>query len=166
MTIGAVVVALAVIAGLGYFVGVGPMNRLNAARDIEPPARLAGLDRVTDEGIRGQLQLDQKREALSRINDGKDATVEAYGNLDGNRLFVVIAMRGRVDIDKTVKDSGATPDQVKVVGKSTCVESTDNLPIQCYRGSNTLTVIVQAANADAGVDDVGPVADEAFTAMK
>ncbi|TCM43646.1 hypothetical protein EV648_109266 [Kribbella sp. VKM Ac-2568] len=166
MTVGAILVALVVIAGFGYFAGIGPMNRLNAARGIEPPAKLAGLDRITDPEIRGQLQLDQTKEALSRINDGKQATVEAYGNLDGKRLFVVIAMRGRVDIDKTVKDSGATPDQVKVVGKSTCVESTDNLPTQCYRGSNTLTVIAQAANADAGVNDVGPVADEAFTAMK
>ena len=103
---------------------------------------------------------------MSRINDGKQATVEAYGNLDGNRMFVVIALRGKVDIDKTVADSGATPDKVKKVGSSTCVESTGNLPTQCYRGSNTLTVIAQSANEGVAVDQVAPVAEEAFDAMK
>ena len=159
-------VVLLVLAGFGYFGGLGPMSRLNTARRIEPPAKFGGLDRITDREIRGQLQLDQTREALSRINDGKQATVEAYGDLGGERMFVVIALRGKVDIDKTVKDSGATPEQIKTVGKSTCVESADNLPTQCYRGSNTLTVIAQAANDGVGVDAVGPIADEAFTAMK
>ncbi|WP_238165691.1 hypothetical protein [Kribbella caucasensis] len=165
MTVGGVVVVLLVLAGLGYFGGLGPMSRLNTARGITPPAKLAGLDRITDPEIRDQLQLDQTREALSRINDGKQATVEAYGNLNGERMYVVIALRGKVDIDKTIKDSGATPEQVKQVGKSTCVTSTDNLPTQCYRGSNTLTVIAQAANDGVTVEDVGPVSDEAFTAM-
>ncbi len=166
VTVGSVVVVVLVIAAVGYFAGLGPMNRLNTARGIEPPAKLAGLDRITDEEIRGQLQLDQTREALSRINDGKQATVEAYGDVSGSRMFIVIALRGKVDIDKTIKDSGAAPDLVKVVGQSTCVESTDNLPTQCYRGSNTLTVIAQSANEGVGVDTVGPVADEAFAAMK
>jgi hypothetical protein len=160
------VVVLLALAAIGYFAGFGPMNKLNTARSIEPPAKLAGLDRITDPEIRGQLQLDQTKQALSRINDGKQATVEAYGDISGNRLFVVIALRGKVDIDKTIKDSGAAPELVKVVGESTCVESNDNLPTQCYRGSNTLTVIAQSANDGVGVDVVGPVADEAFTAMK
>jgi hypothetical protein len=166
VTVGSVVVVLLVVAAVGYFTGLGPMNRLNTARGIEPPAKLAGLNRITDPEIRGQLQLDQTREALSRINDGKQATVEAYGDLDGQRMFIVIALRGKVDIDKTIKDSGASPELVKSVGKSTCVESNDNLPTQCYRGSNTLTVIAQSANDGVGVDTVGPVADEAFNAMK
>lgn len=165
MTVGGVLLALLVVAAVGYFGGLGPMSRLNTARGIEPPAKLGGLDRVTDSEIRGQLKLDQTKEALSRINDGKQATVEAYGNLDGNRLFVIIALRGKVDIDKTIKDSGASPEMVKVVGKSTCVESNE-LPTQCYRGSNTLTVIAQAANDGVSVNDVGPLADEAFAAMK
>jgi hypothetical protein len=159
-------VVLVVLAVLGYVWGLGPLNRLNTARGITPPAQLAGLDRITDQDIRQQLQLDQTREALSRINDGKQATVEAYGNLDGNRMFVVIALRGKVDIDKTVADSGATPEQVKKVGQSTCVESSGNLPTQCYRGSNTLTVIAQSANEGVTVDAVAPVAEEAFNAMK
>ncbi|MEV8372903.1 hypothetical protein AB0P21_09205 [Kribbella sp. NPDC056861] len=166
VTVGGVVLALLVVAAVGYFGGLGPMSRLNTARGIEPPAKLAGLDRVTDTQIREQLKLDQTRDALSRINDGKQATVEAYGNLDGQRLFVVIALRGKVDIDKTIKDSGATPEMVKEVGQSTCVESSSTLPTQCYRGSNTLTVIAQAANDGVSVNDVGPLADEAFTAMK
>lgn len=157
---------LLLLAGFGYFGGLGPMSRLNTARGIEPPARVGGLDRITDPEIRDQLRLDQTREALSRINDGKQATVEAYGALDGKRMFVVIALRGKVDIDKTIKDSGATPEQVKAVGKSTCVASNETLPTQCYRGSNTLTVIAQAANDGVGVEDVGPITDEAFTAMK
>ncbi|GAA1508106.1 hypothetical protein [Kribbella lupini] len=166
MTVGGVVVVLLVLALFGYFGGLGPMSRLNTARGITPPTSLAGLDRITDPEVRDQLKLDQTREALSRINDGKQATVEAYGDLDGERMYVVIALRGKVDIDKTISDSGAKPDQVKQVGASTCVASTDTLPTQCYRGSNTLTVIVQAANDGVGVDDVGPVSDEAFTAMK
>jgi hypothetical protein len=166
VTVGAVVVLLIVLAVLGYVWGLGPLNRLNTARGITPPAKLAGLDRITDKSIRDQLQLDQTRQALSRINDGKEATVEAYGTLDGNRMFVVIALRGKVNIDKTVADSGATPDKIKHIGKSTCVETTGNLPTQCYRGSNTLTVIAQSANEGVPVDQVEPVAEEAFNAMK
>jgi len=166
VTVGGALVVVIVLALLGYVWGLGPLNRLNTARGITPPAKLAGLDRITDQEIRGQLQLDQTREALSRINDGKQATVEAYGTVDGNRMFVVIALRGKVDIDKTVADSGATPDKVTKVGSSTCVESTGNLPTQCYRGSNTLTVIAQSANEGVAVDQVAPVADEAFNAMK
>ncbi|WP_328522472.1 hypothetical protein [Kribbella sp. NBC_00359] len=166
LTVGVALVAITVLALLGYVWGLGPLNRLNTARGITPPAKLAGLDRITDQEIRGQLQLDQTRDALSRINDGKQATVEAYGTIDGNRMFVVIALRGKVDINKTVADSGATPDKVKKVGSSTCVESTGNLPTQCYRGSNTLTVIAQSANDGVAVDQVAPVAEEAFDAMK
>ncbi|MFG1626449.1 hypothetical protein [Kribbella sp. NPDC049227] len=166
VTVGGMLVVLLVLALLGYIWGLGPLNRLNTARGITPPAKLAGLDRITDQEIRGQLQLDQTREALSRINDGKQATVEAYGNLDGNRMFVVIALRGKVDIDKTLADSGAAPDQIKRVGGATCVESAGNLPTQCYRGSNTLTVIAQSGNDGVAVDAVAPVAEEAFNAMK
>jgi len=166
LTVGGLLIVVLALAVVGYLWGLGPLNRLNTARGITPPVQLAGLDRITDQEIRNQLQLDQTREALSRINDGKQATVEAYGNLDGNRMFVVIALRGKVDIDKTVTDSGATPDQVKKVGKATCVESSGNLPTQCYRGSNTLTVIAQSANDGVNVDGVAPVAEEAFNAMK
>lgn len=141
------------------------MSRLSTMRNIDPPAKLAGLDRITDADIRNQLELDKTRTDLMRINDGKEATVEAYGDPAGARMFVVIALRGKVDIDKTVQDSGATPEQVKRVGQSTCVATTDNLP-QCYRSSTRLTVIAQAANDDVSVDEVGPVADEAFDAMK
>lgn len=150
----------------GYVWGLGPLSTLNAKRGIAPPAKLAGLDRITDKNIRDQLQLDETREALSRINNGKQATVEAYGTVDGNRMYVIIALRGKVDIDKTVADSGATPDKVKKVGSATCVESTGNLPTQCYRGSNTLTVIAQSANEGVSVDQVEPVAEEAFKAMR
>jgi len=166
VTVAGAVVVLLVLAVLGYVWGLGPLNRLNTARGITPPAKLAGLDRVTDADIRNQLQLDQTRQALSRINNGKQATVEAYGNLDGDRLFVVIALRGKVDIAKTVADSGASPDKVKKIGQATCVETTGNLPTQCYRGSNTLTVIAQSANEGITVDQVAPVAVEAFHAMK
>ena len=166
VTVGGVVVVLLLLAGFGYFGGLGPLSRLSTARGITPPAKLAGLERITDPDIRSQLQLDQTRAELSRINDGKEATVEAYGDLDGKRMYVLIALRGKVDIDKVIKDSGASPDKVKTAGKSTCVESTDNLPTQCYRGSNTLTIIAQAANDGVSVEDVSQVSDEAFDAMK
>jgi hypothetical protein len=166
VTVAGAVVVLVVLGLLGYVWGLGPLNRLNTNRGITPPAKLAGLDRITDADIRGQLQLDQTKQALSRINNGKQATVEAYGNLDGDRLFVVIALRGKVDIAKTVADSGAAPDKVKKIGQATCVETTGNLPTQCYRGSNTLTVIAQSANEGITVDQVAPVAVEAFHAMK
>ncbi|TCO35897.1 hypothetical protein EV652_101783 [Kribbella steppae] len=165
LTVGGIVVVLAVLATLGFVWGLGPMNRLNAERGITPPAKLGGLDRITDQDTRDQLQLNQTRERLSQINDGKQVTVEAYGSIEGDRLYMLIALRGKVDIDKTVADSGATPDQIKKVGQATCVE-TGNLPTQCYRGSNTLTVIAQTANEDVTVDAVGPVAEEAFNAMK
>ncbi|WP_328998101.1 hypothetical protein OHA18_27025 [Kribbella sp. NBC_00709] len=166
VTVVAAVAVLIVLALLGYVWGLGPLNRLNAQRGITPPAKLAGLDRITDPDIRDRAGLDQTREALSRINNGKQVTVEAYGSLDGDRLFVIIALRGKVDIDKTVADSGAAADKIKKVGSSTCVESSGNLPTQCYRGSNTLTVIAQSANEGVNVDQVEPVAEEAFKAMR
>jgi hypothetical protein len=164
--VGGIVVVLLLVAVLGYFSGIGPLSRLNTARAINPPAKLGGLDRITDSQIRSQLQLDQTRDELSRLNDGKQATVEAYGSVDGKRLFVLIAVRGSVDVDKTIKDSGVTPDKVKTVGKSTCVEATTTLQTQCYRSSNKLTVIAQAGNEGVTVDEVGPISDEAFNAMK
>ena len=166
LTVGGVVVVLVVLALVGYLYGLGPMSRLNTERRITPPAKLGGLERITDPEIRNELQLDEKREALIRINNGKQATVEAYGNIAGNRMYVVITLRGKVDIDKTVADSGAPADKIKKVGHSTCVESTGNLLPQCYRGSNTLTVIAQSANEGVTVDAVEPVAEEAFKAMK
>lgn len=166
VTVAGAVVLLLVLAALGYVWGLGPINRLNTMRGINPPAKLAGLDRITDQEIRGQLQLDQTRDALSRINDGKKATVEAYGSLDGDRLYVIIAVRGNVNIDQVVADSGASPDKIKKVGNATCLESSGNLPTQCYRTSNVLTVIAQSANENVSVDQVAPVAQEAFKAMK
>jgi len=166
VTVAGAVVLLLVLAALGYVWGLGPGSRLNTMRGINPPAKLAGLDRITDQEIRGQLQLDQTRDALSRINDGKKATVEAYGSLDGDRLYVIIAVRGNVNIDQVVADSGASPDKIKKVGNATCLESSGNLPTQCYRTSNVLTVIAQSANENVSVDQVAPVAQEAFKAMK
>ncbi|MEU8221266.1 hypothetical protein [Kribbella sp. NPDC048915] len=165
VTVGGVVVVLAALAVVGYVWGLGPLSRLNAERAITPPAQVAGLDRITDPEIRSQAQLDQTRDALSRINDGKKVMVEAYGSLEGDRFYVLIALRGRVDIDKVVADSGASPDKVKKINNTTCIEAAGNLPTQCYRGSNTLTVIAQSANEGVGVDQVEPVAEEAFRAM-
>lgn len=166
VTVGSAVVVLIVLAVLGYLWGLGPLSRLNAERAITPPAKVAGLERITDPEIRSQAQLDQTRDALSRINDGKKVMVEAYGSLEGDRFYVLIALRGRVDIDKVVADSGASADKVKKIGNSTCIEAAGNLPTQCYRGSNTLTVIAQSANEGVAVDQVEPIAEEAFKAMR
>jgi hypothetical protein len=166
VTVGSAVVVLIVLAVLGYLWGLGPLSRLNAERAITPPAKVAGLDRITDPEIRSQAQLDQTRDALSRINDGKKVMVEAYGSLEGDRFYVLIALRGRVDIDKVVADSGASADKIKKIGNSTCIEAAGNLPTQCYRGSNTLTVIAQSANEGVAVDQVEPIAEEAFKAMR
>jgi hypothetical protein len=166
VTIGSAVVVLIVLAVLGYLWGLGPLSRLNAERAITAPAKVAGLDRITDPEIRSQAQLDQTRDALSRINDGKKVMVEAYGSLEGDRFYVLIALRGRVDIDKVVADSGASADKIKKIGQSTCIEAAGNLPTQCYRGSNTLTVIAQSANEGVAVDQVEPIAEEAFKAMR
>ncbi|HET6744091.1 MAG TPA: hypothetical protein VFH76_34370, partial [Kribbella sp.] len=85
VTVGGAVVVLLILAVLGYVWGLGPLNRLNTERGINPPAKLVGLDRVTDQEIRSRAQLDQTRDALSRINNGKKVMVEAYGSLDGDR---------------------------------------------------------------------------------
>ncbi|MDX6293519.1 MAG: hypothetical protein QOH50_2594, partial [Kribbellaceae bacterium] len=166
LTVGAVAAVLVVLVALGYFAGLGPMSRLSTTRTINAPAKLGGLDRITDTKTRNELGLDATRDQLSRINDGKKATVEAYSDPAGNRILVVVAMRGKVDIDKTVKESGASPDQIKKVGHSTCLTSGPNNLTQCYRGSNTLTVIAQNASNKMDVNAVGPIADEAFVAMK
>jgi hypothetical protein len=166
MTIGGAAAALALLTGFGYFGGMGPLSRLSTTRDIHPPAELAGLDRVTDPEIRDKLKVDKTREDLMRINEGKQATVEAYDDPAGKRMFVVVALRGRVDIDQAIKDGGSTPDQVKQVGKSTCVEAHDTMPTMCYRGSGMFTTIVSSATEGVAVDAVGPVADAAYEAMK
>jgi hypothetical protein len=165
-TVGTLVAVLVILAGIGYFGGLGPLNRLSTTRDLNPPAQLSGLNRITDPVTRERLQLDQTRDALRRINDGKKATVEAYGEPTGDKLFMVIALRGKVDIDKEIRDSGATGDQVKKIGKSTCATSVQDIPTSCYRGSNTLTVIAQGLNDKADVESVADIADEAFDAMK
>ena len=166
LTVGAVAAVLVVLVALGYFAGLGPMSRLSTTRAINAPAKLGGLDRITDAKTRNQLGLDATRDQLSRINDGKKATVEAYSDPAGNRILVVVALRGKVDIDKTVKESGASPEQIKKVGHSTCLTTGGNNLTQCYRGSNTLTVIAQNASNKMDVNAVGPIADEAFAAMK
>jgi hypothetical protein len=166
LTVGAVAAVLVVLVALGYFAGLGPMSRLSTTQTINVPAKLGDLDRITDTKTRNQLGLDATRDQLSRINDGKKATVEAYSDPAGNRILVVVAMRGKVDIDKTVKESGASPEQIKKVGHSTCLTSGLNNVTQCYRGSNTLTVIAQDASNKMDVNAVGPIADEAFAAMK
>ncbi|MGW5194193.1 hypothetical protein ACWEOO_33390 [Kribbella sp. NPDC004138] len=166
VTVGGAVVVLGVLALLGYVWGLGPLSRLNAERAITPPAKVAGLDRITDPKIRTEAQLDQIRDRLSQINDGKKVMVEAYGSLEGDRFYVVIALRGRVDVDKVVADSGASPDKIKKIGHSTCIDAVGNLLTQCYRGSNSLTVIAQVANEGVTVDQVEPVAEEAFKAMR
>jgi hypothetical protein len=166
LTVGAVAAVLVVLVALGYYAGLGPMSRLSTTRAINVPATLGGLDRITDSKTRNQLGLDAKSEQLSRINDGKKATVEAYSDPAGSRILVVVAMRGKVDINQTVKDSGATPQQIKKVGQSTCLTSGKNNLTQCYRGSNTLTVIAQDASEKMDVNAVGPITDEAFNAMK
>ncbi|HEY9336051.1 MAG TPA: hypothetical protein VIQ79_16570, partial [Kribbella sp.] len=77
VTVGGAVVVLGVLALLGYVWGLGPLSRLNAERAITPPAKVAGLDRITDPKIRTEAQLDQIRDRLSQINDGKKVMVEA-----------------------------------------------------------------------------------------
>jgi hypothetical protein len=165
-----VAAALVVLVGFGYFSGLGPMSRLNTTRTINTPAKIGGLDRITDSKTRNRLQLTETRDALSRINDGQKVTAEAYGNPAGDRILVVVALRGKLDIDQTVKESGVTPEQIKKVGGSTCVTGGKNTVTRCYRGSNTLTVIAQDASENGSekmdVSAVGPFTDEAFDAMK
>lgn len=166
LTVGTIAAVLLVLAGFGYFAGLGPMSRLSTTRDINVPDKLGGLNRITDIETRNQLQLDATRDTLSRVNDGKKTAVEAYGDLTGDKIYIVIALRGKIDLDKTLKADGATPDQVKKIGEATCVPTVENLMTRCYRISNTLTVIAQDASNKLNVEAVGPIANEAFNAMK
>lgn len=166
LTVGTIAAVLLVLAGFGYFAGLGPMSRLSTTRDINVPDKLGGLNRITDTETRNQLQLDTTRDTLSRVNDGKKTAVEAYGDLTGDKIYIVIALRGKIDLDKTLKADGATPDQVKKIGEATCVPTVENLMTRCYRISNTLTVIAQDASNKLNVEAVGPIANEAFNAMK
>jgi hypothetical protein len=163
--IGAVVVALAVVAAFGYFSGLGPLSALSTNRDLEPPDTLGGLHRIADQQTRQALQLDQARDALAQTNKGKTA-VEAYGDVgSGSGLFVVLAVRGKIDIDKTVAESGASGDQIRKIGESTCTTLADQV-VTCYRGSNTLTVMVRLGTGKGSADRVAPMTDEAFDALK
>jgi hypothetical protein len=136
---------------------------LSQRRALNPPELLGGLARITDQETRSRLQLDQSAAALSKNNKG-ETSVEAYGDVASSTgLFVVIALRGKIDVNQTVDDSGATADQVKQVGKDTCTTQTDDI-VTCYRTSNTLTVMVRNSTGQVGVDRVAPITDEAFNA--
>jgi hypothetical protein len=164
--IGAVVVVLAVIAAFGYFGGLGPLSALSTKRSLDPPDTLGGLHRITDEQTRQALQLDQAGDAVAQSNRGSKTAVEAYGDVgSGTGLFVVIAVRGKIDIDKIVAESGATPDQIRKVGESTCTTLADQV-VTCYRGSNTLTVMVRLGTGRGSAERVAPMTDEAFDAFK
>ena len=155
---------LVVLVGFGFFSGLGPLGRLSQRRDLTAPETLGGLSRITDQQIRERLELDRAADALSQNNKG-ETSVEAYGDVTSDTgLFVVIALRGKIDVNRVVADSGATPDQVQKRGTSTCTTQTDDI-ITCYRTSNTLTVMVRNSTGKAGVDKVAPITDEAFKAF-
>jgi hypothetical protein len=121
------------------------------------------MARITDQPTRSRLQLDEAAKSLSQNNNG-ETSVEAYGDVASESgLFVVLALRGRIDVNQTVADSGATPDQILKVGKDTCTTQTDDV-VTCYRTSNTLTVMVRNSTGKAGVDRVAPITNEAFNA--
>ena len=155
---------LLVLVGFGFFSGLGPLGRLSQRRDLNAPETLGGLSRITDQQIRERLELDRAADALSQNNEG-ETSVEAYGDVTSDTgLFVVIALRGKIDVNRVVADSGATPDQVQKRGTATCTTQTDDI-ITCYRTSNTLTVMVRNSTGKAGVDKVAPITDEAFKAL-
>lgn len=155
---------LVVLVAFGFFSGLGPLGRLSQRRDLHAPETLGGLSRITDQQIRERLELDRAAEALSQNNKG-ETSVEAYGDVTSDTgLFVVIALRGKIDINRVVADSGATADQVEKRGSATCTTQTDDI-VTCYRTSNTLTVMVRNSTGKAGVDKVAPIADEAFKAL-
>lgn len=152
---------LIVIVGFGFLAGLGPLGRLSQRRDLHAPATLGGLSRITDQQIRDRLELDRAAEALSQNHKG-ETSVEAYGDVTSDTgLFVVIALRGKIDVNRVVSDSGATAEQVHKRGTATCTTQTDDI-VTCYRTSNTLTVMVRNSTGKAGVDAVAPVTDEAF----
>ncbi len=152
---------LVVLVAFGFFSGLGPLGRLSQRRDLQAPETLGGLSRITDQQIRERLELDRAAEALSQNNNG-ETSVEAYGDVTSDTgLFVVIALRGKIDVNRVVADSGATADQVQKVGTATCTAQADDI-ITCYRTSNTLTVMVRNSTGKAGVDKVAPITDEAF----
>jgi hypothetical protein len=166
-----VVLAVLLVVGLifaaGYYAGLGPLNNLSTKRSLRPPNALGGLGRITDQETRTRLQLDEVRDTLAQTNDGNRMAVEAYGDVTGGAgLFIVIALRGKVDIDQAIKESGATGDEVRTVGKSTCATTPAEQVITCFRGSNTLTVMVRDGTGKANADRVGGMTDEAFDAFK
>jgi hypothetical protein len=164
-TLLSVFVVLIVVTAFGYFGGLGPLGRLSQQRALHAPDLLGGLARITDQEIRTRLELDQAAEALAQNNKG-ETSVEAYGDVATDTgLFVVIALRGKIDVNRTVADSGATADQVQKIGEATCTTQTDDI-VTCYRTSNTLTVMVRNSTGKAGVDRVAPMTDEAFNAFK
>ena len=152
---------LIVLIGFGFFAGLGPLGRLSQRRDLHAPQTLGGLSRIADQQIRDRLELDRAAEALSQNNQG-DTSVEAYGDVTSDTgLFVVIALRGKIDVNRVVADSGATADQVQKLGAATCTTQADDI-VTCYRTSNTLTVMVRNSTGKAAADKVAPITDEAF----
>jgi hypothetical protein len=162
-TLLSVFVVLIVVTAFGYFGGLGPLGKLSQRRALNPPDLLGGMARITDQETRSRLELDQSAKALSKSNEG-ETSVEAYGDVASDTgLFVVIALRGKIDVNRTVADAGATADQVQTVGKDTCTTQTDDI-VTCYRTSNTLTVMVRNSTGKVGADRVAPITDEAFNA--
>jgi hypothetical protein len=165
----AILVVVAIVAAAGFFAGLGPLNKLSTKRSLHPPNQLGGLGRITDQETRTRLELDKINDTVAQTNEGHRTVVDAYGDVTGGAgLFIVIGLRGKIDIDKTVADSvdgAAGAGQVSKVGKSTCATTPNDGVVTCYRGSNTLTVMVRDGTGKAPANKVGAMTDEAFDAF-
>jgi len=105
----------------------GGCSALSQSADIEPPTTISGYVQVHGAQIDGPL--DAIKSEIQQDNPGKGVAVAAYGTNEGEPMFALALLRGRVDIDKELKDARAT--SRKSFGPITCAKTATAGEIGC-----------------------------------
>lgn len=123
------------------------------SRDITVPTRLSGYEQVSGPMIDSSLV--EMKSYLEKENPGKAVAVAAYGT-DGTPSFVLGVLRGRVDVDKELKD--AQLKSRKDFGPVTCAKTGVPGQVGClWTGSVSGAVFA----LDMKMADLAAIAQEA-----
>ena len=122
--------------------------------DLEPPATLAGIPRLT--GPEAERAEESAAKSLEDENSG-DAAAASY--VSDVATYGLAAQRVRVDIDRELADVGVGG-QGQSYGDNTC--ATVDAATVCIRTSRSLTVLVVGST---GPDQVSAALDEAWDAL-
>jgi len=122
---------------------------------LESPAALVGTPRMTGPEIE---QIEQKAKSEMTGIAADNGTVGVYAQ--GPTIYVLLAQRGRADIDKELDTAGIPEAQRVSIGESTC--GAKDGEIACLRTSGRLSVVVIS---NLGPEQTAAAVDEAWDAF-